>query len=55
MTISKALREQVIYNGKRYEKKCYIRWCKNVIDVFNFQVKIPESKAGETILENLRH
>jgi hypothetical protein len=56
--IPKALREQVWlkYNGKRYEKKCYIRWCKNLIDVFNFQVghNIPESKAGETILENLR-
>lgn len=56
--IPKALREQVWikFNGKRFENKCYIRWCINRIDVFNFQVghNIPESKGGATILENLR-
>jgi len=56
--IPKALREQVWihFNGKIYEHKCYVYWCKNVIDVFNFQVghNIPESKGGPTVLENLR-
>ena len=56
--IPRALREQVwvTYIGRRYENKCHIRWCKNKIDVFNFQVghNIPESKGGLTILENLR-
>ena len=56
--IPKALREQVWlhFNGQRYNSKCYVRWCKNKIDVFNFQVghNIPESKGGPTVLENLR-
>jgi 5-methylcytosine-specific restriction endonuclease McrA len=53
-----ALREQVwiTYFGKKYEHKCYVRWCQNNIDVFNFQVghNIPESRGGHTLLENLR-
>ena len=57
-TIPKAHREQIWlrYNGKRYNCKCYVHWCKNKIDVFNFQVghNIPESKGGLTVLENLR-
>ena len=56
--IPKALREQVwiSINGKRYANKCYVRWCTNKIDVFNFQVghNIPESKGGKTVLENLK-
>jgi len=56
--IPKALREQVWlkYIGKKYESKCYVQWCENTIDVFNFQVghNIPESKGGLTSLENLR-
>ena len=56
--IPKALREQVWlkYQGKKYEKKCHIQWCNNLINVFNFQVghNIPESKGGETVIENLR-
>jgi len=56
--IPKALREQVWikYIGKKYNSKCYIHWCTNVIDVFNFQVghNIPESKGGELVIENLR-
>ena len=56
--IPKALREQVWikYFGKNYKHKCYIKWCKNDITVFDFQVghNIPESKGGETVLENLR-
>jgi 5-methylcytosine-specific restriction endonuclease McrA len=58
MKIPKALREQVwvSINGKNYKSKCYIRWCKNIIDVFNFQVghNIPDSKGGQTVLENLK-
>lgn len=56
--IPKALREQVWlqYIGKRYETKCYVSWCKNKMDVFNYHVghNIPESKGGATVLENLR-
>ena len=58
ITIPKALRNQVWINyiGRKFESKCYIRWCKNNIDVFNFHVghNIPSSKGGETLLENLR-
>jgi len=56
--IPKALREQVWvrFIGKRYQSKCYIIWCKNKITVFDFHVghNIPESRGGETIIENLR-
>jgi len=56
--IPQALREQVWihFNGRKFKKKCYIQWCTNKIDVFNFQVghNIPESKGGPTILDNLR-
>ena len=58
LKIPKALREQVwlCYFGKKYETKCYINWCCNNINVFDFHVghNIPESKGGSTILENLR-
>ena len=56
--IPTALREQVwvSYFGKKFEHKCFVKWCNNDIDVFNFQVghNIPESKGGLTLLENLR-
>ncbi len=56
--IPKALREQVWlhYIGGKYESKCYIKWCKNKINVFDFQVghNVPDSKGGKTTLENLR-
>ena len=55
--IPKAIREQVWirYMGKTFQKECFIHWCKNQIDVFNFQVghNIPESKGGPTNVENL--
>lgn len=58
MRIPCALREQVWihYVGKKYESKCYIKWCNNIMDVYNFHVShnIPESKGGLTVLENLR-
>ena len=54
----KALREQVwlTFIGKRYTSKCYVHWCKNDINVFDFHVghNIPESKGGTSVLENLR-
>ena len=57
-TIPKALREQVWIKhiGKKYDSKCFIHWCQNEMDVFNFHVahNIPESKGGESTLENLR-
>lgn len=56
--IPKAIREQCWIHcfGKVYEHKCYIPWCKNIINVFDFQVghNIPESKGGDLDLENLR-
>jgi len=62
--IPKALREQVWlhFNGKRFENKCYVKWCTNKINVFNFQCghNVPENpkdkriSKGLTILENLR-
>jgi len=56
--IPKALREQVWlhYFGRKFEHKCYVRWCNNKINVFDFHAghDIPESKGGVTVLENLR-
>jgi len=55
--IPKALREQVWLKqyGKQYSSRCATVWCENKITVFDFQCghDIPESKGGETILENL--
>ncbi len=57
-TIPKALREQVWkkYIGSNFEGKCFISWCANRINVFDFEVghNIPESKGGATTLQNLR-
>ena len=57
-TIPKALREQVwlTYAGRRYETKCVVRWCQNIMTVFDFHVghDIPESKGGATDITNLR-
>jgi hypothetical protein len=56
--IPKALREQVwlTHVGKKYDSKCNISWCKNIITVFDFQSghNVPESKGGVTELFNLR-
>ena len=57
-SIPKALKDQVwiTYNGYKFEAKCYVSWCTNVISAFNFHAghNIPESKGGELSLENLR-
>jgi len=58
VTIPKALREQVwlAYVGRRYESKCIVRWCKNIMTVFDFHVghDIPEVRGGATDMSNLR-
>ena len=57
-TIPKAIREQVWkkYFGKKYEHKCYISWCDNIITVFDFHVghDKPESKGGKLSVDNLK-
>ena len=57
-TIPKAIREQVWLEsfGKVYEHKCYVRWCKNVISVFDYHVghDVPESKGGDLSIDNLK-
>ena len=56
--IPKAIREQVWLKtcGKVYEHKCYIHWCKNIMNVFDFHVghDIPESKGGTLTIDNLK-
>jgi 5-methylcytosine-specific restriction endonuclease McrA len=56
--IPRALREQVWLNfiGKKFENKCLVTWCENIINVFNFEVghNIPESKGGTLDINNLR-
>jgi 5-methylcytosine-specific restriction endonuclease McrA len=55
--IPKALREQVWLNtiGEHFQNKCKVVWCKNRMNVFDFQCghNIPESKGGQTTLDNL--
>ena len=56
-TIPIKLKEEVWLNhfGKTYEHKCYIDWCHNQINVFNFEAghDVPESKGGTIDLYNL--
>ena len=55
--IPKALREQVWIQkiGKKFEAKCKTSWCKNKINVFDFQAghDVPECKGGTTDISNL--
>tara|TARA_B100001094_G_C18145745_1_gene780558 strand:+ start:499 stop:774 length:276 start_codon:yes stop_codon:yes gene_type:complete len=57
MPIPKAVREQVWIKqfGKQFEHKCYITWCKNKINVFEFHCghDIPHSQGGTLDLNNL--
>ena len=57
-TIPKAIREQLWIEtfGKEFEHKCYISWCKNTINVFDFHVghDQPESKGGTLDIYNLK-
>ena len=56
--IPKRIREFVwnTYNGENYSSKCYVSWCSNHINVFNYQVghDIPESKGGTMEISNLK-
>jgi len=56
--IPKKVKEEVWYVnfGKIYEDKCYISWCSNKVNVFNFHVghDIPESKGGTDEINNLK-
>lgn len=56
--IPKAIREQCwLQNfGKVYEHRCYVRWCHNQINVFDFHVghDQPESKGGTLDVDNLK-
>ena len=55
--IPAALREQVWIHhcGRRFQSKCSVIWCKNYINVFDFQCghKHAEAQGGPTTLENL--
>ena len=57
-SIPKAIREQTwIKNfGENFSHKCYVGWCKNNINVFNFHVghDKPESKGGKLNIDNLK-
>ena len=56
--IPKRIRELVwtTNNGETFSHKCYVSWCDNTINVFNFQVghDIPESKGGTIDIDNLK-
>ena len=56
--IPKAVREQcwLATMGKKYESKCYVTWCTNTINVFDFHVghDVPESKGGELDINNIK-
>jgi len=56
-TIPRALREQVWMTqaGAVFECKCKVLWCKNKMNVFDFQCghNVPESKGGKTTIDNL--
>ena len=56
--IPKAIREQVWLAtfDKVYEHKCYVGWCENMINVFDFHVghDQPESKGGTLDVNNLK-
>jgi len=56
--LPKRIREVVwsTYNGETYSSKCYVPWCSNMINVFNYHVghDVPESKGGTYDIGNLR-
>ena len=56
--ISKKLRQEVWTSniGLKYNSKCYIDWCTNDINVFNYHIghNIPHSKGGSIKLSNLK-
>jgi len=56
--IPKAIKEQVwlVNFGEVFKKSCYVHWCNNTINTFDFHVghDIPESKGGTLDIFNLR-
>ena len=57
-TIPKAIREQcwIVSFGKVYEHKCYVDWCENMINPFDYHVghDKPESKGGTLDISNIK-
>ena len=57
-TIPKAIREQcwVASFGKVFEHKCYVDWCENIINPFDYHVghDQPESKGGTLDINNIK-
>ena len=56
--IPKAIREQcwVASFGKVFEHKCYVDWCENLINPFDYHVghDQPESKGGTLDINNIK-
>ncbi len=56
--VPKAIREQcwISVFGETFKHKCYIPWCDNTINVFDFHVghDLPESKGGTLDVNNLK-
>jgi hypothetical protein len=56
--IPKAIREQCWLQvfGENFKEKCYISWCENDINVFDFHVghDKPESAGGTLAVSNLK-
>ena len=56
--VPKPMQQQVWLKtfGKCYEHSCYISWCQNNIDVFNFHTghNIPASDGGGLTIDNLK-
>ncbi len=56
-SIPKAIREQCWLKtfGEKYKSKCYVSWCTNEINVFDYHVghNVPESNGGTLSLDNL--
>jgi len=57
-TIPKAIREQCWIQsfGKSFEHKCYVSWCENMINPFDFHVghDKPESQGGTLDVNNIK-
>ena len=56
--IPKAIREQLWIQkvGRKFETKCKTTWCRNKINVFDFQAghDVPECKGGSIEISNLQ-
>ena len=56
--IPKAIREQcwIASFGKEFEHKCYVDWCQNIINPFDYHVghDKPESKGGTLEISNIK-